>query len=99
MTDETKAVVNEAAKELLTDNWRIRRRVMFAALLFIAINVQYLIVLGKPDGLRENIAVALIAAGVGIIGSYVFGAVWDDNNKRSMLQGEGIVANPNLSQE
>jgi hypothetical protein len=72
------------------DNWNKRRKVLFASLIFIAINVQYLIVWGVDDGLRQNIAIALVSAGVAIIGSYVFGAVWDDNNKRSTLAATDV---------
>jgi hypothetical protein len=67
------------------DSWKVRRKVLFASLLFIAVDVQYLLLFGKDDGLRQNLAMALVGAGVAIIGSYVFGAVWDDNNKRTTM--------------
>lgn len=74
-----------AVKEMTQDNWRRRRKVMFGALIFIAVNLQYLVLFGKPDSLRETIALGLIGAGLGIIGSYVFGAVWDDSNRRKAI--------------
>lgn len=81
------SVDNRVARRQLysNDSWRIRRKVLFAALLFIAVNVQYLLLFGTDDGLRQNLAMALTGAGVAIIGSYVFGAVWDDNNKRATM--------------
>lgn len=88
MTEDTNAKVAAVAavgRETTGDNWTKRRRVMLWSLLFIGANLQYLIVFGKPDGLRENICVAVMAAGTAIIGSYVFGAVWDDKNKRTAL--------------
>jgi hypothetical protein len=58
---------------------------MYVALAFIYLNLVYLVGWAPSDGLHENIAVGYIAAFVGLIGSYVFGAVWDDRNKRSFL--------------
>ncbi len=86
-----------AVREMSADNWRRRRKVMFAALGFIAANLQYLIIWGKPDSLRETIAIGLVGAGVGIIGSYVFGAVWDDSNRRKALTQ--LVAEENAAQD
>jgi hypothetical protein len=88
MTEEKRAAVAAVAavgREANSDNWAKRRRVMYWALIFIGANLQYLIIFGKPDGLRENIAMALVAAGTAIIGSYIFGAAWDDKNKRTAL--------------
>lgn len=92
LTDQqTRKVV----KELLEDGWPIRRRVMFGALLFIAANVQYLAVWGNDTALNSTIATNLLWVGGGIIGAYVFGAVWDDMNRRdTMLQYDTTYAPP-----
>lgn len=76
------------------DNWKKRRKVLFASLAFIAVDVEYLLIFGKDDGLRQNLAMALVGAGVAIIGSYVFGAVWDDNNKRSTMAATDAAPPP-----
>lgn len=92
LTDQqTRKVV----KDLLEDGWPIRRRVMFGALLFIAGNVQYLAVWGNDTALNSTIATNLLWVGGGIIGAYVFGAVWDDMNRRdTMLQYDTTYAPP-----
>lgn len=64
------------------DNWRYRRRVVFVSLSFVALMVAFILGRALDTGLYRDGMVALIGAGVAIIGSYVFGAVWDDNSKR-----------------
>jgi len=78
---QTKKVMNE----LLVDGWPIRRRVMFLSLLFCAGNVQYLLIFGEDTSLNKEIATTLLWAAAAIIGSYVFGAVWDDMNRRDTM--------------
>jgi len=85
----------KVAKELLEDGWPIRRRVMMAALFYIAGNVQYLIIWGNDTPLNSNIATNLLWCGAGIIGAYVFGAVWDDMDRRdTMLEYDTSYAAP-----
>lgn len=64
------------------DNWKYRRRVVFGSLVYIATMVVYIVWRGADSSLYRDISVALIGAGVAIIGSYVFGAVWDDRDIR-----------------
>ncbi|MDF2114781.1 hypothetical protein PY365_04295 [Roseiarcaceae bacterium H3SJ34-1] len=63
-------------------NWDKRRPVIYLSLLFCAGNVQYLIVWGADTALHQQIALALIAFAVSVVGSYCFAAVWDDKSKR-----------------
>lgn len=72
-------------KAVSKDNWKFRRRVVFAALAWIAMMVMWIIFRGHDTALYRDVSVALIGAGVAIIGSYVFGAVWDDRSKRRDL--------------
>lgn len=67
--------------------WKMRRRTVFASLVFCAWAVAYS--MHKTygvDGCQDSrvaetvISSAFLLAG-GVIGSYVFGAVWDDSNK------------------
>ena len=78
--------LDEIQTHLFEGNWKIRRRVMFMTLAYIAGTVTYIIWKGSDTALYQQIAISLIAAGTAIIGSYVFGAVWDDSNKRAAMQ-------------
>lgn len=71
--------------QVAPDNWAIRRRIVFVSLIYIALLVVYIIWRGTDTSLYQQVAVALIGAAVAIIGSYVFGAVWDDRSKRKDL--------------
>ena len=70
--------INETHKK---DPWHFRRRVVFSSLFYIGATVSYIIWKGTDTVLYQQISVALIGAGTMVIGSYVFGAVWDDRNK------------------
>lgn len=74
MSEEIKKQENGDEKP----SWKIRRRVVAATLLYCAITVGYLVYNGEDTKLNEAIATALILLAGSTIGSYVFGAVWDD---------------------
>lgn len=74
-------------RKVSPDNWKFRRRVVFVALFWIALLVMYIIWRGGDSALYRDVAVTLVGAGVAIIGSYVFGAVWDDRSKRRDYRG------------
>lgn len=59
-------------------SWKIRRRVIVATLVFCASGVAYLIAAGEDTRLHETIASGLILLAGSTVGSYVFGAAWDD---------------------
>lgn len=61
-------------------DWAVRRRIIIISLVWIAIVITYLAVWGRPIALSDTIAMNLILLFGGIIGSYVFGAVWDKKN-------------------
>lgn len=61
-------------------SWKHRRRVVFGALFFCAGAIGYLIGAGEDTVLHRAIAEGLVMLAAGIIGSYVFGAAWDDRN-------------------
>lgn len=67
------------------DNWQKRRRWMVLILSWMLANAQYLIVWGNDTALHQNALVTLLGAIVAVLGSYVFGAVWDDRNKLRTL--------------
>lgn len=66
----------------LGDNWAIRRLWMKLILAWMLCNAQYIIIWGEDTALLQNALVTLLGAIVAILGSYVFGAVWDDREKR-----------------
>lgn len=72
--------------------WKRRRRVIFATLAFCAAEVAYLTIWGTDTGLNNTIVTSLILLAGSVIGSYVFGAVWDDANARKY--GGGGDAEP-----
>ena len=66
--------------------WKNRRRVIFLALLFCAALIGYLAVEGTDTRLNETIAVGAFFLAGAVIGSYVFGAAWDDKNVMDSLK-------------
>lgn len=64
------------------DRWVIRRRVIFVSLLFIATCVIKVLWADSPSTGQTGLVEALVYTGGGIIGSYVFGATWDDKDVR-----------------
>lgn len=63
-------------------SWRIRRRFMFACTLFCMLTVAYVLhyeMDSRPAETAITMAFITIAS---IVGSYVFGATWDDHSAR-----------------
>lgn len=85
----------EIVNELMVDGWAIRRRVMILSLLYCAGNVQYLLMFGLDSQLNRELGSTLVYAGVAIIGSYVFGAVWDDKDRRNTMREYDTTYSPN----
>lgn len=74
---------------LMKVEWKIRRKVIFSTLMFCAAEVGYLTFAGQDTQLHQAIATSLILLAGSVIGSYVFGAVWDDNNARKAANEAG----------
>lgn len=68
-------------------SWKIRRRIVLCALAFCALCVIYAMA-KSPTGETDNLIV-MCAFGLAftVIGSYVFGAAWDDRNYMMALKG------------
>lgn len=63
-------------------SWKIRRRFMFAVTAF-CMAVILLALLVKPDTGVAGTAISFAFGTItGIVGSYVFGAVWDDRSRK-----------------
>lgn len=63
------------------NSWTIRRRIIIGTLLWCGAMVTYLAIFGRPVTLSETIANGCLLLMASVIGSYVFGAVWDDKSK------------------
>lgn len=71
-------------------SWAVRRRIVIATLIWCGLLVTYLALFGRPVSLSETIANGCLLLMASVIGSYVFGAVWDDKNNGSTA----IIAPP-----
>ena len=65
---------------LTPSEWAKRRFRLDVALIAILILIFYIIFSGNDTVLYQQGLIALIGAGVALIGQYIFGAVWDDKN-------------------
>lgn len=72
--------------------WWRRRIAIAGVLLFCALGVGYLIVFGNDTALHRDIANGLILLAGSTLGSYVFGAVWDDSSKRKAIVDTADIA-------
>lgn len=70
-------------------HWAIRRRIIIATLTFCAGETLYLTVWGRDTALHETIANGILLLAGSVIGTYVFGAVWDDRNALALSRRRG----------
>jgi len=77
---------NNAEVPVSTDNpdqgkrWQFRRTVIVMSLVFCATIITFMTLYGEDTRLNETIAMGTFGLAISIIGSAVFGAVWDDKN-------------------
>lgn len=85
--------------KLFLDNWPIRRRWLRIGMLALWANAELvlaIVLFYGADGAVVQVFLALLGAIMSIFMIYVFGAVWDDNNKRqhwAMFQKEPAPEN------
>ena len=60
------------------NRWKIRRNIVNLTLTFSALSITYLMLKGNDTQLHQAIANGLILLSGSVIGSYIFGATWDD---------------------
>lgn len=70
-------------------SWRVRRRIILATLLFCGGEVAYLTIWGSDTNLHSAIANGCLILAGSVIGSYVFGAAWDDMNFMAHKRRDG----------
>ena len=65
--------------------WKVRRRLVIATLMFCAFCVLWIMVRGDDRGVNEVIVMCSFGLAFSTLGSYIFGAVWDDKNVMSLM--------------
>lgn len=76
-------------------SWKVRRRIIHLTLLFCMFCVLVVMFSADVRSVAEVIVVCAFGLGFATIGSYIFGAVWDDKNYMSMVKpGKPRVVNP-----
>lgn len=81
----TRIMDQKSFAAIVTDNWKIRRRWMKWSIFWLAANIEAIIawtIYAGGNAMGVQLAMALLAALVGIIMFYIFGATWDDHSKR-----------------
>lgn len=63
-------------------SWRYRRRIIHWTLIYCAVTAPALALRYPESPLISQLVLALVALAGATIGSYVFGATWDDKNAR-----------------
>lgn len=62
----------------MKDNWKIRRRWLFAIFTFCMAVITYVLVRNMDTSVAETAITMSFTTIIGCIGSYIFGATWDD---------------------
>lgn len=75
-----KRVNREVIPKLDKSEWGKRRFRLDIALIFIMVMIGWIIFSGNDTAVYQQAVLALIAAGVALLGQYIFGAAWDDKN-------------------
>ena len=71
-------------------SWKIRRRIVNLTLAFCAFTVLWIMFRGDDRSVNEVIVMCSFGLAGTVIGSYIFGAVWDDKN---FMQSESDMGN------
>ena len=72
-------------------SWRIRRRFMFAVTAFCMWAIAYVLWKGLTTGPADTAVTMAFLTLIGIVGSYVFGATWEDVSI-AKIKGQASVA-------
>jgi hypothetical protein len=67
--------------------WNVRRKIIVWSLIWLGLLITTIaahgLYTGRESSLQETIVIAAFTLFGSTVGSYVFGAIWDDKNKRS----------------
>lgn len=72
--------VSKSVSRNFGGSWTHRRRIIYCTLIFCAFCIVFIMFYGSDTKLHEAIVSSAFLLAGGVIGSYVFGAVWDDKN-------------------
>lgn len=64
------------------NSWRVRRLFMFAVILFCMTCVGWVLWKELTSAIADTVVAMSFTVIMGTMGSYVFGAIWDDSNVR-----------------
>lgn len=78
--DETEPDSKNGDMDIGRPSWKLRRIVVFSTIGFCWGAIIYLLGWAPDDGLRQTLAMGLVALAGSVVTSYVFGAAWDDKN-------------------
>jgi hypothetical protein len=67
-------------RQIPKSEWKRRRFRLDLCLIVIFVWLSYIIFSNSDTVLFQQVSIALIAGGVSLIGTYIFGAVFDDHN-------------------
>ncbi len=89
-------------------SWKNRRKIIFASLLFCAFCIMFIMFQGNDTRVNESIVLGSFMLAGSVIGTYVFGATWQDLSiekiksttdvNRSMLVGPATGVEPEIIQ-
>lgn len=71
--------------------WKIRRAIIIMTLIACALIVGKLLVIGPDSDLSQTLANGAFMLAGAVIGSYVFGAAWDDQNERRAMISTAVA--------
>jgi hypothetical protein len=83
-----KETITKALDLVVGDTWPKRRRIIYFALIFLAEVIAICLWAAVQTGdtmLIKSVSDNAFWLGGAIIGSYVFGSIWDDSNKRKHM--------------
>ena len=63
--------------------WGTRRIIIMLTLVFCASWVTHIVLFGEDTRVNETVILGCFGLAGAVIGSYVFGAVWDDKNRNN----------------
>lgn len=86
--------MSDVDDEIAAPSWAKRRPLIYLALLFCGGEIVYLTAFAVDNEINQTLALVIPTAGFGVLGSYVFGAVWDSSNYLSALTSRGGGGRP-----
>lgn len=76
------------------DSWKVRRTFLFATVFFSMLTVAYVLATGLDTKPAETAVMFAFITILGAVGSYVFGAAWEDiNSARSAAASPDVTIN------